>query len=68
MMDSSRQLDDLRTQIAETVGQRDRVKRAIAEGEIAPKKGLRELEVLDEHLSMLDTHFKRLWDASVLSG
>lgn len=67
-MDSARQLDDLRTQIAQIVGQRDRLKQAIAEGEIAPTKGFRELEALDERLSTLDSRFKKLWDASGQTG
>ncbi|WP_353573054.1 DUF364 domain-containing protein [Candidatus Albibeggiatoa sp. nov. BB20] len=60
------ELSDLKSQIADTVVQRDRLK---VEMEQWYQRGLyrfpklAELELIDQRLSELDAHYKRLWDA-----
>lgn len=61
------ELEALRMEIRKTVTQRDRVKAAMEcwydtqPGKSFPQ--LKELLMLDEKLSSLDTRFKQLWDA-----
>lgn len=62
-MSDAQELQRLREQIADTVAERDAVKRAIDNGEVPARRGLRELVALDARLSSLDTRFKSLWDA-----
>lgn len=61
---SGSQLQQLREQIADTVAQRDALKRAIEDGQLPARTGMRQLVELDTRLSSLDTEFKTLWDTS----
>ncbi|MEW6764864.1 MAG: hypothetical protein AB1344_03620 [Pseudomonadota bacterium] len=54
----------LKDRIAKVFGQRESLKHALNSGEIAPRAGLEQLEVIDRELSGLDTQFKILWDAA----
>lgn len=54
----------LKTRIAQTWAQRERLKAALSAGATPAAAGLRELEAVDRELSDLDSRFKRLWDAT----
>ena len=55
-------LDHLRSQIAQTVAQRDSLKQDIEYGNLPAREGFRKLIDVDARLSTLDSQFKRLWD------
>jgi predicted nuclease with TOPRIM domain len=52
----------LKQEIAETVNQRETLKRQIETGQIKPKAGFAELNNIDTKLSQLDSRIKALWD------
>lgn len=62
-MNSEQEMQQLKGRIAEIYARRERLKRALETGELAPRAGLARLNEVDRELSGLDTRFKTLWDA-----
>lgn len=54
----------LKTRIAEVCARRERLKRELESGALAPRAGFAALNETDRLLSDLDTRFKTLWDAA----
>ena len=61
--DHTTDLYRLKTRIAEVYAQRERLKRELDTGVLAPRTGFIQLNETDRLLSDLDTRFKTLWDA-----
>jgi hypothetical protein len=64
-MSDKAEMDQLREEIAQTVTEKEALKQAIESGKIPARTGLRDLAELDAGLSVLDSRFKRLWDAGL---
>jgi hypothetical protein len=62
--DAPANLYRLKTRIAEVYAQRERLKRDLENGVLAPRAGFIQLNETDRLLSDLDTRFKNLWDAA----
>jgi hypothetical protein len=62
--DHTTDLYRLKTRIAEVYAQRERLKRELDTGVLAPRAGFIQLNETDRLLSDLDTRFKTLWDAA----
>lgn len=63
-MNNAQEISQLRTRIAEVYARRERLKRELEAGVLAPRAGLMQLNETDRLLSDLDTRFKTLWDAA----
>ena len=57
------EISQLKSRIAEVYAQRERLKRELETGVLAPRAGFLQLNETDRLLSDLDTRFKTLWDA-----
>jgi hypothetical protein len=62
--DSPTDLHRLKARITEVYAQRERLKRELDTGVLAPRAGFIQLNETDRLLSDLDTRFKTLWDAA----
>lgn len=62
--DHTTDLYRLKTRIAEVYARRERLKRDMESGALAPRIGFVELNETDRLLSDLDSRFKSLWDAA----
>jgi hypothetical protein len=62
--DSPTDLHRLKIRIAEVYAQRERLKRELETGMLAPRAGFIQLNETDRLLSDLDSRFKTLWDAA----
>jgi uncharacterized protein len=62
----TREMEQLRQMIASTVARRESIKQAMqtwySEHPLERFDGLNDLILLDNTLSQLDSHYKRLWD------
>jgi hypothetical protein len=63
-MTSRQEISQLKDRIAEVYAQRERLKRELETGVLAPRAGFIQLNETDRLLSALDTRFKTLWDAA----
>lgn len=63
-MNTDQEMHQLKGRIAEVYARRERLKRALESGDLAPRAGLARLNEVDRELSGLDTRFKILWDAA----
>jgi len=63
-MATEQEMQQLKSRIAEVYGRRERLKRALDQGELAPRAGFVQLDEVDRELSGLDSRFKVLWDAA----
>lgn len=57
-------MQQLKERIAEVYARRERLKRALADGDLALRAGLAQLDTTDRELSELDSRYKVLWDAA----
>jgi hypothetical protein len=62
--DSELEISQLKACIAEVYARRERLKRELETGVLAPRAGFIQLTETDRLLSDLDTRFKTLWDAA----
>lgn len=62
--DTKLELGQLKACIAEVYTRRERLKRELETGDLAPRAGFIQLNETDRLLSDLDTRFKALWDAA----
>jgi hypothetical protein len=63
-MHTEQEISQLKARIAEVWAQRERQKRELESGVLAPRAGLVLLNKTDRLLSNLDTRFKALWDTA----
>ncbi|TCJ18181.1 hypothetical protein EZJ19_02795 [Parasulfuritortus cantonensis] len=57
-------MQQIKHRIAEVYARRERLKQALAAGELAARAGFAQLETTDRELSELDSRYKTLWDAA----
>jgi len=62
--DPELEISRLKARIAEVHARRERLKRELETGMLAPRAGFIQLDETDRLLSDLDTRFKTLWDAA----
>jgi len=62
--DTELEISQLKACIAEVYARRERLKRELETGVLAPRAGFIQLNETDRLLSDLDTRFKTLWDAA----
>lgn len=67
-MNAEQEMQQLKGRIAEVYARRERLKRELATGALAPRAGLARLAETDQELSGLDSRFKTLWDAAQASA
>lgn len=63
-MNAEQEMQLVKGRIAEVYARRERLKRALETGALAPRAGLAQLAETDRELSALDSRFKALWDAA----
>lgn len=62
-MPVEQEIQQLKCRIAEVYARRERLKKALDLGELAPRAGFAQLDATDRELSGLDSRYKALWDA-----
>jgi hypothetical protein len=67
-MSNEPEMQQLKDRIAQVYAQRERLKQALALGELAPRAGFLQLDRIDLELSGLDSRYKQLWDAAQTQG
>ncbi|MBI5936573.1 MAG: ankyrin repeat domain-containing protein [Betaproteobacteria bacterium] len=63
-MNTEQEMQQVKGRIAEVYARRERLKRELETGGLAPRAGLARLAETDQELSALDSRFKQLWDAA----
>jgi hypothetical protein len=58
------EIHQIKQRIAAVHAQRERLKRALENGDLSPRVGFAQLEAIDQTLSSLDSRYKHLWDAA----